>query len=159
MFHQLKNEPEIRKRISSRLITTQQHMDGVKIMRNQSTSISTPNNMLPNVSPLQLNSNKDRTNNDNNNSNDIIIEQLKKLVFVDLGSGDGRLVFRAAREDIFDECIGYEINPILHSIALIQRLFGGPKYWNTRTKFYIRNIWDVNLHNADVVAVVSIVFF
>ena len=157
MFHQLKNEPEIRKRISSRLITTQQHIVGIKIVRNQSTSFSTTNSMLPNVSPIQVNSNNDETNNDNNNSNGIFMEQPKRLVFVDLGSGDGRLVFRAARENIFDECIGYEINPILHSIALIQRLFGGPKYWNTRTKFYIRNIWDVNLHNADVVAVVRTV--
>jgi Histone methylation protein DOT1 len=31
--------------------------------------------------------------------------------FVDLGSGDGRLVFRAAREGIFHKSIGYEINP------------------------------------------------
>ena len=31
--------------------------------------------------------------------------------FIDLGSGDGRLVFRAAREHLFRTCIGYEINP------------------------------------------------
>lgn len=37
--------------------------------------------------------------------------QSKSLVFVDLGSGDGRLVFRAAREGIFGHSIGYEINP------------------------------------------------
>lgn len=35
----------------------------------------------------------------------------KKLVFVDLGSGDGRVVFRAAREGLFHKSIGYEINP------------------------------------------------
>ena len=33
------------------------------------------------------------------------------LTFVDLGSGDGRVVFRAAREGLFDRCVGYEINP------------------------------------------------
>lgn len=33
------------------------------------------------------------------------------ITFVDLGSGDGRVVFRAAREGIFDKSIGYEINP------------------------------------------------
>ena len=33
------------------------------------------------------------------------------FTFVDLGSGDGRLVFRAAREHLFRTCIGYEINP------------------------------------------------
>jgi len=37
--------------------------------------------------------------------------QNNSLVFVDLGSGDGRLVFRAAREGIFAQSIGYEINP------------------------------------------------
>ena len=35
----------------------------------------------------------------------------KGLVFLDLGSGDGRVVFRAAREGIFRQCIGCEINP------------------------------------------------
>ncbi len=35
----------------------------------------------------------------------------KKLTFVDLGSGDGRVVFRAAREGLFHKSIGYEINP------------------------------------------------
>lgn len=35
----------------------------------------------------------------------------KTLTFVDLGSGDGRVVFRAAREGIFQKSIGYEINP------------------------------------------------
>lgn len=35
----------------------------------------------------------------------------KKLHFFDLGSGDGRVVFRAAREGIFFKSIGVEINP------------------------------------------------
>lgn len=35
----------------------------------------------------------------------------KQLTFVDLGSGDGRVVFRAAREGLFHKSIGYEINP------------------------------------------------
>ena len=35
----------------------------------------------------------------------------RKLTFVDLGSGDGRVVFRAAREGLFHKSIGYEINP------------------------------------------------
>lgn len=37
--------------------------------------------------------------------------KLQNLRFVDLGSGDGRLVFRAAREGIFGNSVGYEINP------------------------------------------------
>ena len=35
----------------------------------------------------------------------------QERLFVDLGSGDGRVVFRAARERLFRKCIGYEINP------------------------------------------------
>jgi hypothetical protein len=34
-----------------------------------------------------------------------------RFTFMDLGSGDGRLVFRAARENMFRTCLGYEINP------------------------------------------------
>lgn len=37
--------------------------------------------------------------------------QNNRLRFVDLGSGDGRLVFRAARAGMFEKSIGYEINP------------------------------------------------
>jgi hypothetical protein len=45
------------------------------------------------------------------------LEEGKALQFVDLGSGDGRVVFRAAREGIFQKCTGYEINPgkLLHT--------------------------------------------
>jgi hypothetical protein len=39
------------------------------------------------------------------------ISSKKLLTFVDLGSGDGRVVFRAAREGLFHKSIGYEINP------------------------------------------------
>ena len=40
------------------------------------------------------------------------LQQEKRLLrFVDLGSGDGRLVFRAARTGMFEKSIGYEINP------------------------------------------------
>lgn len=49
-----------------------------------------------------------------------VIKKLKEgkpLTFVDLGSGDGRVVFRAAREGIFQKSIGYEINPCKSSMA------------------------------------------
>jgi hypothetical protein len=39
------------------------------------------------------------------------IQSKKKLHFLDLGSGDGRVVFRAAREGIFYKSVGVEINP------------------------------------------------
>jgi len=44
----------------------------------------------------------------------VIMEGMKtnrKLLFLDLGSGDGRVVFRAAREGLFFKSIGVEINP------------------------------------------------
>lgn len=39
------------------------------------------------------------------------VNQGTPMRFVDLGSGDGRVVFRAARENLFQTSIGYEINP------------------------------------------------
>ena len=81
-------------------------------------------------------------------------KQGEKLSFVDLGSGDGRIVFRAARENLFHASIGYELNPLLHLLASLQRMVRGPKAWST-THFYRRDLWDVDLrNNADVVAVV-----
>jgi hypothetical protein len=73
--------------------------------------------------------------------------------FVDLGSGDGRVVFRAAREDMFRLCVGYEINPMLHGWALWQRLVAGPATWRS-TRFYRADLWRVDLRDANVVAVV-----
>lgn len=78
--------------------------------------------------------------------------QDKALTFVDLGSGDGRLVFRAARQGIFQTSIGYEINPVLHVFAHSRRLLQAPQYWN-KTRFRIQDIWKVNLGQVDVVAV------
>jgi hypothetical protein len=81
------------------------------------------------------------------------IQQGQKLTFVDLGSGDGRIVFRAAQEKVFDKCIGYEINPLLHLFAKLQRIFRGRKYWSS-TNFFLRDIWKADLRDVDVVAVV-----
>ena len=52
-----------------------------------------------------------------------VIQKLKEgkpLTFVDLGSGDGRVVFRAAREGLFTKSIGYEINPSTFCFCLVQ---------------------------------------
>ena len=77
------------------------------------------------------------------------------LTFVDLGSGDGRFVFRAAREGLFcGGCIGYEINPILYLWSQARRLAGGPRMWRS-THFYCRDIWKVDLRQTNVIAVVS----
>lgn len=77
--------------------------------------------------------------------------QSKRLQFVDLGSGDGRLVFRASREGY--HAIGCEINPLLHLFAQGARLCR-PQYWSS-TRFYRRDLWKVDLRQANVVAVVS----
>jgi SAM-dependent methyltransferase len=73
------------------------------------------------------------------------------LKFVDLGSGDGRVVFRAAREGLFHASVGYEINPTLHLFAQIRKLMT-PKYWSN-TRFECRDLWNIPLNNYDVVAV------
>ncbi|KAL7456401.1 hypothetical protein ACHAWC_008286 [Mediolabrus comicus] len=73
------------------------------------------------------------------------------LKFVDLGSGDGRVVFRAAREGIFHKSVGYEINPALHMWAKLRQMVT-PKYWSS-TQFYLGDLWKIRLHNFDVVAV------
>jgi len=77
--------------------------------------------------------------------------QSKNLKFVDIGSGDGRVVFRAAREGTFDVSVGYEINPTLHLFAQFRRLVT-PKYWST-TRFYCRDLWNTPLNNYNVVTV------
>jgi len=52
----------------------------------------------------------------------IIANKTRPLNFVDLGSGDGRVVFRAAREGLFTKSIGYEINPGEFGIPCIRIL-------------------------------------
>ncbi|KAI2497879.1 hypothetical protein MHU86_16617 [Fragilaria crotonensis] len=93
------------------------------------------------VNSTTINSNNDGNKSINNN-----------LTFVDLGSGDGRVVFRAAREGLFHKSIGYEINPFLHMIAQSRRLLQAPLYYS-RTQFSLTNLWDVDLSQVNVVAV------
>ena len=79
----------------------------------------------------------------------------RNLQFVDLGSGDGRVVFRAAREGLFNKSVGYEINPTLHLFAQSQKLFT-PKYWQT-TRFECGDLWRIQLSKYyDVVAVYGV---
>jgi hypothetical protein len=94
------------------------------------------------------------------------IRKINKRIFVDLGSGDGRLVFRAAREGLFDLCIGYEINPFLFWYS---RLLNVIRYYyynvasltipsrriehGTQVQFFQQSLWEVNLHHAHVVSI------
>ena len=75
-----------------------------------------------------------------------------RLTFVDLGSGDGRLVFQAARQNMFAKSIGYEINPVLHAFASARRVVQAPMYWN-KTSFAMRDLFKVPLQNCDIVTV------
>ncbi|EEC48937.1 predicted protein [Phaeodactylum tricornutum CCAP 1055/1] len=75
-----------------------------------------------------------------------------KLTFVDLGSGDGRVVFRAAAENLFVKSTGYELNPLLHLLASGRRWVGGPRQWELTT-FYCSDLWNVDLRRANVVTV------
>jgi hypothetical protein len=94
---------------------------------------------------------------------------IKPFTFVDLGSGDGRVVVYASYQTIhdihtenepiplFDVCVGYEINPILHLYAKFRSLITNLLGYSSRvgtTEFYLKNLWNVPLHNVDVVAVV-----
>lgn len=79
------------------------------------------------------------------------MKQAEDLRFADLGSGDGRLVFRAARENIFQKSIGYEINPLLHAWAQSRRLLQ-PRYW-AATEIHLQDLWTIDLSTLDVVAV------
>jgi hypothetical protein len=79
------------------------------------------------------------------------IEMKHKIQFVDLGSGDGRVVFRAARENLFHRNIGYEINPVLHGFASVRRVVQ-PKYWSN-TNFFMQDLWKINLSKSHIIAV------
>lgn len=69
----------------------------------------------------------------------------EKTKFVDLGSGDGKLVLHAAKKGI--NATGYEINPVLWVISSY-RLRG---YKNANIKY--ANMWRADISSADVVFV------
>lgn len=71
------------------------------------------------------------------------IKNSKKSKFVDLGSGDGKLVLYAAQ--LGYQSIGYEINPILWLISN----FRLRKYPNA--KVMLSNMWSADISNANVV--------
>jgi len=70
---------------------------------------------------------------------------------VDLGSGDGRLLFAAAQKGA--KAIGYELNPFLIALTLIHtKLKGlGNQVWVERQSF-----WRADLKVADVIFVYSL---
>lgn len=72
-----------------------------------------------------------------------VIKPLEASSFVDLGSGDGKLVLYAAKHGY--NATGYEINPILWVISTYRIR----KYKNARIVF--KNMWSSDLSKSDVV--------
>ncbi len=75
----------------------------------------------------------------------------KNETVIDLGSGDGRLLFAAAR--VGAKSIGYELNPFLIALTLIHtKLKGlGNQVWVQR-----QSMWKADLKVADVIFVYSL---
>lgn len=62
----------------------------------------------------------------------------------DLGSGDGRLVYKAAK-DYDANAVGYEFSPFVWLWALFLKLF-----WRSKAKLKFGNFWKRDLSDADV---------
>lgn len=156
MFQQLRNEPHFMR---------QYH----KVVTARNPTNPTPSPVAATASKEMEQDKRIKTNNDNKSIDN------NKLVFVDLGSGDGRIVFHAAyKEQLFTNCIGYEINPFLHCFAILKqqlyrlRIMMFPQrqaqdiastssshcIGSIKTEFYLRDLWKVNLQHVNVVAVV-----
>jgi ubiquinone/menaquinone biosynthesis C-methylase UbiE len=70
-------------------------------------------------------------------------------VFVDLGCGDGRVVFSVARKFKGVKCIGYEISPVHIMIAKLSKAILFP--FSNRVKIIPENFLKADLNNVDVV--------
>ena len=71
--------------------------------------------------------------------------------FVDLGSGDGRLVIAAAHRGA--RAVGYEINPFLVAIAYFRIWRAGV---GNRATIHWQSFWSVDFRTVDVVSVYGI---
>jgi len=67
---------------------------------------------------------------------------------VDLGSGDGRLLFASAKKGA--KVIGYEINPFL---VVLTRIHASLKGLSENIRVYKKNLWQADLKVADVIFV------
>lgn len=68
--------------------------------------------------------------------------------FVDLGSGDGRLVIEAAKQG-FSRCVGFELNPLLIALSYVNAARAGVL---GRVSFTRRDFWNANLDSATVIS-------
>jgi len=84
------------------------------------------------------------------------IFQLAKIkkgeTVVDLGSGDGRLLFEVANLGAF--AIGYEVNPFMIIVSTIKRTLKGHDHG---VKIKNESMWNADLKIANVVLVYSLV--
>ncbi len=71
-----------------------------------------------------------------------LVDLEKGQTLLELGSGDGRVLFAAADHGL--KAIGYELNPLL---VLYTRIRG--RKYKGRVKVYWRNFWGVKLPPAD----------
>lgn len=65
---------------------------------------------------------------------------------VDLGCGDGTILFEIARHHQNVTCIGYDISFLPLAIGLLRKLFGGKKYRNVKLRF--GNLFKQNIGDA-----------
>jgi len=82
------------------------------------------------------------------------VERMLKLVelkqdekFIDLGSGDGRLVFAAAKK--CKHATGVEISPLLHIISKLKKT----KSKSKNTTLIRDTLWNVDLSEYDVISI------
>lgn len=71
----------------------------------------------------------------------------KKSIVYDLGSGDGRLLNLSMKKGA-KKAIGYEINPYLVFVSRTRFLLSPFK---KTVHIYLKNFWNANIHDADVV--------
>jgi len=80
------------------------------------------------------------------------VSKTQRPLLVDLGSGDGRVVIEAARHGY--KAVGYEFNPMLVLVsrgwALFDRMRGN---CIGSTAFHCRDLWTLDLSDADVIIV------
>ena len=67
---------------------------------------------------------------------------------IDLGSGDGRLLLKSAKQGAM--AIGYELNLYLVIFTLIRAKLNG---YGTKIKVMRQNLWDADLKVADIIFV------
>jgi hypothetical protein len=72
----------------------------------------------------------------------------KEKKFVDLGSGDGRMVF-AVHKKFKCTSIGYEISPLLLIIQNLAKIFIAP--FNSKVQFREESFFNVSLTEFDVI--------